>query len=49
MSGKISIETPGLQTYLSPDLAAGTWYFEVTAVNALGLESTPAGPVRATI
>jgi hypothetical protein len=49
MNGKISIETSGLQTYVITNLAVGVWYFEVTAVNALGLESTPAGPVSATI
>lgn len=49
MTQKISISTVGMLTYVITDLSAGTWYFEVLAVNASGVESNPSGVVSTTI
>ncbi|MGH9523928.1 MAG: fibronectin type III domain-containing protein [Terriglobales bacterium] len=49
MTQKISISTVGMLTYVITDLSAGTWFFEVLAVNSAGAESNPSGVVSATI
>jgi hypothetical protein len=36
-------------TYVVSNLTAGTWYFEVTAVNSAGVDSGPSSTVSATI
>lgn len=35
----VTVADPGLAAYMVDGLAAGTWFFVVTAVNALGAES----------
>jgi hypothetical protein len=46
-----SIEVPGTATttYAVSDLSPGTYYFAVTAYNALGVESAPSDVASATI
>jgi hypothetical protein len=39
LTTSVYVNDPAARTWTSPDLAAGTWYFGVKAVNALGLES----------
>jgi len=49
MTRKISIKSVGNLSYLIDDLTAGTWYFEVYAINAAGVQSGPSGTVSTTI
>lgn len=39
LNQKVNITNAGLATYVVSNLAAGTWYFTLTAVNSLGVES----------
>ena len=39
LSQKVNITNAGLASYVVSDLAAGTWYFALTAVNSQGVES----------
>jgi len=48
LSRKLSVGAD-LQSCQLGGLAAGTWYFEITAINAEGIESAPAGPVSITL
>lgn len=45
----ISVTNPSVNSYVVDNLAAGSWYFSVAAVNATGVESIPTNPVSATI
>jgi len=45
----ISVSNPGLSTYQIDNLKSGTYYFVVTAVDALGYESANSTPVSKTI
>ena len=49
LTQKISINSVGLLTYVVANLTSGTWYFEVIAVNASGVQSSPSGLVSVTI
>jgi hypothetical protein len=49
MTKHVSIETVGMTTYVVSDLAPGTWYFTILAVNASGIESGPAAVASKTI
>ena len=49
LTQKISIASVGLLTYVVPNLNSGTWYFEVVAVNAAGVQSGPSSVVSVTI
>jgi hypothetical protein len=49
MTNKITINTVGMQTYVISNLYSGTWYFEVIAVNASGIESNPSAIVSTII
>jgi hypothetical protein len=49
LTQKISIGSVGLLTYVVPNLNSGTWYFEVVAVNAAGVQSGPSSVVSVTI
>jgi hypothetical protein len=40
LSQSANVTDPAARSWTSPQLAAGTWYFAVRAVNALGLESS---------
>lgn len=46
---KISVPNPGIATYVVDDLAPGTYYFSVAAVNSAGTESPVSTEVRATV
>lgn len=39
----VTVQNPGLTTYVVENLTAGSWYFVSTAVNALGIESNFSG------
>jgi hypothetical protein len=49
LSQTVSIGNPGVTTYVIDNLAAGTWYFVLTAVNSAGIESNPTAAVSMTI
>ena len=49
MTNKVTIGTVGVLSYVISDLTAGTWYFEVFAVNANGVQSGPSSTVSTTI
>jgi hypothetical protein len=49
LTQKISIGSVGVLNYVISDLTAGTWYFEVIAVNSAGTQSGPSSTVSATI
>jgi hypothetical protein len=49
LTQKISVNTVGLLTYVVENLTSGTWYFEVVAVNASGVQSGPSSVVNVTI
>ena len=49
MTQTIDINTVGLLTYVVGDLSAGSWYFQIVAVNAAGVESSPSATVNASI
>jgi len=44
-----TLNNPGLATYVVNNLVPGTYFFVVTAVNALGAESSPSGTASKTI
>lgn len=46
---EIDLDNPGLTSYLVEGLAAGTWFFTVTAVDDTGLESGPSAIASKTI
>jgi len=45
----VTLNNPGLLAYVVDMLAAGTWYFVVTALNSFGGESSPSDVASATI
>lgn len=45
----ITVSNPGLVTYVVTNLAAGTYYFAVTAYSSVGTESTPSSEVSTTV
>jgi len=45
----VNLTNPGLTSYMIENLAGGTWYFAMTAVDAAGLESARTNPVSKTI
>jgi len=49
LTQEISINTVGLLSYVISNLSSGTWYFQVIAVNSLGVESNPSATISATI
>ena len=48
-SNVIEIANPGLSSYTIAGLVSGTWYFEVVAYSALGMESAPSNEASKTI
>jgi hypothetical protein len=48
-SQSVNVTNPGLTSYMIENLAGGTWYFAMTAVDAAGLESARTNPVSKTI
>ena len=48
-SQTVNLNNPGLSSYVIDNLAGGTWYFTMTAVDAAGLESARTNPVSKTI
>jgi hypothetical protein len=49
LTQKVSIDSVGLLSYVVPNLNAGTWYFQVVAVNSAGVASGPSSLVSVTI
>jgi hypothetical protein len=49
LTQKISINSVGLLTYVVENLSSGTWFFEVVAVNAAGVQSGPSSVVSVSI
>jgi hypothetical protein len=49
LTQKININSVGLLTYVVENLSSGTWFFEVVAVNAAGVQSGPSSVVSVTI
>lgn len=45
----VNVTNPGLTSYMIENLAGGTWYFVMTAVDGGGLESARTNPVSKTI
>lgn len=45
----VNLTNPGLTSYVIENLAGGTWYFVMTAVDGTGLESARTNPVSKTI
>lgn len=45
----VSVSNPGIATYVVQNLAPGTYYFAVAAVNASGMESPLSAEVSATV
>ncbi len=48
-SSSVNLTNPGLTSYVIENLAAGTWYFVMTAIDGTGLESARTNPVSKTI
>ena len=49
MTQTIDINTVGMLTYVVDNLSAGSWYFQIVAVNAAGVQSSPSATVSASI
>ena len=49
MTQTIDINTVGMLTYVVDNLSAGSWYFQIVAVNSAGEQSTPSATVNASI
>jgi hypothetical protein len=49
MTQTIDINTVGIQTYVVDNLSAGSWYFQIVAVNSAGEQSGPSATVNASI
>jgi hypothetical protein len=49
MTQTIDINTVGMLTYVVDNLSAGTWYFQIVAVNAAGVQSNPSVTVSVSI
>jgi hypothetical protein len=49
MTQTIDINTVGMLTYVVGNLSAGSWYFQIVAVNAAGVQSNPSVTVSASI
>jgi Fibronectin type III domain len=49
LTQKISLNSVGLSDYVVENLTAGTWYFQVIAINAAGVQSGPSSLVSVRI
>ena len=49
MTQTIDINTVGMLTYVVDNLSAGSWYFQIVAVNAAGVQSSPSATVSVSI
>jgi hypothetical protein len=49
MTQTIDINTVGMLTYVVDNLSTGSWYFQIVAVNAAGVQSSPSATVSASI
>lgn len=49
LNQKVNITNAGLASYVVSNLAAGTWYFALTAVNSLGVESPRSAMLTAAV
>ncbi|MEZ5532036.1 MAG: putative Ig domain-containing protein [Steroidobacteraceae bacterium] len=48
-SNTVNVTNPGLTSYVIDNLAGGTWYFVMTAIDGAGVESARTNPVSKTI
>jgi hypothetical protein len=49
MTQTIDINTVGMLNYVVDNLSAGSWYFQIVAVNSAGEQSSPSATVSASI
>jgi hypothetical protein len=49
MTQTIDVNTVGMLTYVVDNLSAGSWYFQIVAVNSAGEQSSPSATVSASI
>jgi hypothetical protein len=49
MTQTIDINTVGMLTYVVDNLSAGSWYFQIVAVSATGVQSSPSATVSTNI
>src|SRR5580658_5903324 len=49
MTQTIDVNTVGMLTYVVDNLSAGSWYFQIVAVNAAGEQSSPSATVSTSI
>jgi hypothetical protein len=49
MTQTIDINTVGMLTYVVDNLSAGSWYFQIVAVNSAGEQSSPSATVNVSI
>jgi hypothetical protein len=49
MTQTIDINTVGMLTYVVGNLSAGSWYFQIVAVNSAGDQSSPSATVSVSI
>jgi hypothetical protein len=49
LTSHVTISTSGILDYVITDLSSGTWYFQVVAINASGVQSDPSTTVGTTI
>jgi hypothetical protein len=49
LNQQINVSNPSISSYVVEDLAVGTWYFSVIAINGSGTESVGSNPVSASV
>jgi hypothetical protein len=49
MTQTIDVNTVGMLTYVVDNLSAGSWYFQIVAVNSAGEQSSPSATVSTSI
>jgi hypothetical protein len=49
MTHTIDVDSVGILNYVVDNLSAGSWYFQIVAVNAAGVQSSPSATVSVSI
>jgi hypothetical protein len=49
MTQQINVNTVGMLVYQIPDLAPGTWYFQIVSINSAGVQSSPSATVTMSV
>jgi hypothetical protein len=49
MTQQINVNTVGMLVYQIPDLAPGTWYFQIMSVNSAGVQSSASATVTMSV